>query len=646
MQMTKKNVLIVEGEHIEAIDLQLIVEKAGYTVTGIAHSVHQALELAEKRQPHLALVDIKLQGVKTGIDLGRMLGLLNIPFIFLSTNCNPDTLEAAKRTQPYGCLFKPYRAKELLIAMALAEYRHEHHIEGLIRQQSLISDQLSAIAAADMDLPERLLAVGKIIQAYLPFDYLGYEWYGGNEGESGRCGYQRVGLNEYARIAMKGLRECSGTDIGSGVGQGPATMREPVSGNISTGELTRRISSVQADIINTLMMESLLLIPLDAGNGTHFSMYLASRPADTHKEKHRELASRLQAGLKEGIRRILGVNRCSSPGSIHARSGAAAETAGAFEGIVGNSPLLLRLFEEIRQVAPMDSTVLILGESGTGKEKIAQSIHRLSDRKTGPFVRVNCAGFPPSLIESELFGHEKGAFTGAMERRLGKFEQANNGTIFLDEVGEMPLESQVKLLRVLQEREIERIGSQTTTSIDIRIIAATNRNLWQEVAAGRFRQDLYYRLNVFPIELPPLRDRAGDICKLTRHFIARFGQRTGKKVRDIHPTALLQLEKYSWPGNIRELEHVLERSLVLCKEEVLEMVMLPPEGCSEISTPRSEERSKIKSLKEMEKEYLIAVLKSCNGRLSGKKGAASILGIPSSTLYSKLIKLGIKSPGE
>ncbi len=645
--MTKKNVLIVEGEQAEANDLQLIVEKAGYTVTGIAHSVSHALELAEKRQPQLALVDITLKGRKTGIDLGRLLGPLNIPFIFLSANCNADILEAAKRTQPYGYLLKPYRANDLLIAMEIAEYRHENHTEGLIRQQSLIEDLLSDITATGRDLPERLLRIGNILQAYLPFDYLGYEWYGDKGGEGGHCGYYRVGLDEYQPIDIEGQKAPCETSIGFGAGPEPTPMREPVSGNVSTGEFGRRISKLQASIVTKLMMESLLIVPLDPGNGRHLRMHMASRQPDMYKGRHLELVGRLQANLTESIRNIFGMHRRRYPVTTDPKSGSQPETDADFEGIVGNSPLLLHLFDEIRQVAPVDSTVLITGESGTGKEKIAESIHRLSSRKDRPFIRINCAGFAPSLIESELFGYEKGAFTGATERRIGKFEQADGGTIFLDEVGEMPLESQVKLLRVLQERQIERIGARTVTSIDIRIIAATNRNLEKEVADGRFRLDLYYRLNVFPIELPPLRDRVEDISKLVRHFIARFRQRTGRTVSDILPEALQQLKAYHFPGNIRELEHIIERSLVLCKGDILEHVMLPaaarPVTPSQVPT---EGPGRIKSLKEMEKEYLTIVLKSCDGRLSGKNGAANILGIPSSTLYSKLLKLGIKSRAE
>ncbi len=635
--MMKKKVLIVEDEYVAANDLVLIVEKAGYNVLGIARSVPQALELAEQQRPDLALVDITLKGKQTGIDLARKLGPMNIPFIFLSANCSAATLEAAKRTQPYGYLLKPYRTHEVLIAMEIAEYRHENHVEGLIRQQGLIEEQLSSVMDNDTDLPGRLLSLGKILQSYLPFDYLGYEWYRDRSDTVERYSFHRVGFDEYQRI----------DEAPAPIGPDRTTKREPVFGDLTTGDSGRRFSKLQTDTVSRLKMESILMVPLDPGNDNHFQLYLASRQSGIYKNRHQELAGRLQGSLTDAIRNILGMRRrdhtaAADPGSTRRDE----REDGAFRGIVGNSHLLLHVFDLIKQVAPMDSTVLILGESGTGKEKIAESIHRLSNRKEGPFIRINCAGFPPSLIESELFGHEKGSFTGATDRRIGKFEQADRGTIFLDEIGEMPLESQVKLLRVLQERQIERIGGRTIT-VDIRIIAATNRNLEQEVADGKFRLDLYYRLNVFPIELPALRDRSEDIGQLTRHFITLFRQRTGKEVRDVHSEALLQMAAYHWPGNIRELEHVIERSLVLCRGEILEQVMLPGRPAATIPAPvASETQVRMKSLKEFEKEYLMAVLKKCDGRLSGKNGAATILGIPTSTLHSKLIKLGIKSRGE
>jgi transcriptional regulator with GAF, ATPase, and Fis domain len=253
-------------------------------------------------------------------------------------------------------------------------------------------------------------------------------------------------------------------------------------------------------------------------------------------------------------------------------------------------------------------------------------------------VKVNCAVLPASLIESELFGHEKGAFTGAIDKRIGKFELANNSTLFLDEIGELPLEAQAKLLRVIQERELERLGGKQTIKIDVRLIAATNRNLEEEVKAGRFRSDLYFRLNVFPINLPPLRDRPEDIEPLTHFFVQKHSRNTGRKIRKIAPKVIQQLRSYTWPGNVRELEHLLERSILLTTDSILQDVYIP----RNMGTETQDEAQLLnRSLEEVERSYIIEALKRCAGKISGAGGAAEILNIPGNTLHSKMKKLGI-----
>jgi two-component system response regulator HydG len=309
------------------------------------------------------------------------------------------------------------------------------------------------------------------------------------------------------------------------------------------------------------------------------------------------------------------------------------------QGIIGQSPLLKEAIEKIKIVAPTETSVLILGESGTGKERAANVIHELSAHNSHPIVVVNCAALPQSLIESELFGHEKGAFTGANALRIGKFEQANNGTIFLDEIGELPLDSQVKLLRVLQEKEIQRLGGNKTIKINVRIVAATNKILEKEVAEGRFRLDLYYRLNVFPIQLPSLRERKEDIEMLATYFLKKYAAISRRNVNSISAKALEQLKNYSWPGNIRELEHLIERNVLLAKTNEIEkfdLSSIAPIVSLEIGT------DKIKSMEEMEKEHIMNALLMCNGKVSGIGGAAELLKLQPQTLYSKMKKLGIK----
>ena len=317
------------------------------------------------------------------------------------------------------------------------------------------------------------------------------------------------------------------------------------------------------------------------------------------------------------------------------------ETAHNHSDIVGDSSAMQKTFRLVSQVAPSDSTVLVLGETGTGKELIARAIHNGSPRRHKLMVKVNCAALPANLVESELFGHERGSFTGATDRRLGKFELANGGTLFLDEIGEMPLELQVKLLRALQEREIERVGGRVTIKVDVRIIAATNRDLEKEMGEGRFRSDLYYRLNIFPISLPPLRERREDIPQLASHFIQRFAKKAGRSITALNNSALQELIQYNWPGNIRELEHLIERSILQAPGNTLKHIHLPQPRQS-ILPASSRESFVVRTIDENERDFIMKTLKYCCGRIAGEGGAAQLLGVPPSTLNSKMKRLGIR----
>ena len=447
----KEKILIVEDEFIVANHLKMILERDNFKVIGIASSVTQARNMLAQQKPEWVLLDIILQGEGTGIDLALDLINSEIPFLFISANTNQSTLEAVKKTQPYGFLVKPFRPKDLLVMLDIARYRH-----GLENQNKAN--------------------------------------------------------------------------------------------------------------VNTIEKQQL-----------------------------------------------------------------------GFSGIIGKSPLLAEVLSKISIVAPTETSVLITGESGTGKERIAHAIHENSSRKNKPIVVVNCAALPLSLLESELFGYEKGAFTGAHSRKIGKFEQADSGTIFLDEIGELPLDAQVKLLRVLQEKEIERISGSETIKVDVRIIAATNRKLEIEVANGNFRLDLYYRLNVFPIELPPLRERKEDIEELARYFLKKFAP-ADKKIKSFSPKVLDRLLSYNWPGNIRQLEHLVERSILLNSGDQITQIDLP----SNTVLNTLPQQADLQSLQEMEKNHILQVLNSCEGRIYGPEGAAAILQISTTTLYAKIKKLGIK----
>jgi formate hydrogenlyase transcriptional activator len=317
-----------------------------------------------------------------------------------------------------------------------------------------------------------------------------------------------------------------------------------------------------------------------------------------------------------------------------------------FEEIVGSSAPLRRVLALVDKVAATDSTVLILGETGSGKELIARAIHKKSHRAARAFIRVNCAAIPPSLVASELFGHEKGAFTGALQRRLGRFESANGGTIFLDEIGDLPAETQISLLRVLQDREIERLGNSHSIPVDVRVLAATNRDLEDAGASGTFRQDLFYRLNVFPIRVPSLRERADDIPLLVEYLIERYATKAGKRIRRISRSALRLFQAYDWPGNIRELQNVIERAVILCEGDTFSVDetwlthgskgAAGPTISIGTSFPQHQHQQS-----ETERQMIEAALAVTRGRVAGANGAAAKLGIPRQTLDSKITALGI-----
>ena len=312
---------------------------------------------------------------------------------------------------------------------------------------------------------------------------------------------------------------------------------------------------------------------------------------------------------------------------------------GNFEGIIGRSAVMRLSREEIRVVAPTDSTVLILGETGTGKELIANAIHNLSARREHPFIKVNCAAIPSGLLESELFGHERGAFTGAVGRRIGRFEMANNGTLFLDEIGDIPLELQPKLLRVLQEQEFERIGGTQTTKVNVRIVAATSRDLSQMVADRAFRADLYYRLNVFPLNVPALRERSEDIPLLVRYLVDLYARRMDKPVKDVPLEIMQAFFRYSWPGNVRELQNVIERAVILSPGKVLQLPITQLTRSPQ--TVAVTEKSEEPTLKDLEREHIIRALATSKWVLGGPNGAAVKLGLARTTLIGKLNRLGI-----
>ena len=639
----KEQILIVEDQFVEADYLRLLLEQAGYRISGIARSVPQAQEMLKNERPDFVLVDIFLKGKQTGIDLARQLAADNIPFVYLSANSNEEVLNAAKQTQPYGFLVKPFREKDLLVALEIAKYLHAHSVESRYRREAEFRKTLKIISTGAGTGAQKLLKIASALQALIPFDFLtaGLDniahpvFKGMCFLRTGFDEYQMIGINELSMITGKPIEELTALQSKNPVAENAIFYDDAAFQNICLQP------SLIALFANAFQLRSYFKMPMNILNGMPFSVGLYSRRPEAYTAEQVDLFERLQFSMIRSMEGILQEEMSESKTPRpETKTTEPVNIKEGFEGIVGKSHLLLNVFDHISQVALSDTSVLILGESGTGKEKMANCIHNLSSRKEKPFIKLNCAALPATLIESELFGHEKGAFTGANDKRIGKFERADRGTIFLDEVGEMPVELQVKLLRVLQEKEIERIGGRDTIKIDVRIIAATNKNLEKEVAEGRFRLDLYYRLNVFPITLPALRDRKEDIPALAYHFMNHYNYKAGKKISGISENVLRKMMAYNWPGNIRELEHLIERSVLLAKGSVIEDMLLPTvEKKDGISVA---EETAMKTIAENERDYIISVLRKCNGRIWGPGAAAEILNINPSTLKSKMKKLGIR----
>lgn len=652
-----EQILIVEDEFIVANDLKLILEKAGYKVCGIAASVAEARELIEQHKPGFVLLDIHLRGKVTGIQLAHELREQHIAFIYISANSNQQVLEAAKATEPYGFLVKPFRARDVLISLDIARYRHKHSLEAGLRQEALLHEKLQTIASSSVRPTEKLLQGLRTLQPYLPVDLLLVRKSGAGQPINDLSGYLRVGFDEYQWIGQEELLTITGLSVKEWNEIQHGVEPKPAPGWFNEEAFKE---ACQQDPVIKLMGEtfeqhSLLQFTTSIGEAGQYLFTCYSRKPDAWHAGHLAILQRMKTEI-QAIAGDAGVSVNISPA---AKPGRPATTARSLtnnrsgcEGIVGSSHQLLHVLDQVSQVAPLDTSVLILGESGTGKEKIAQCIHQQSPRSANAFVKINCAALPATLIESELFGHEKGAFTGAIDRRIGKFEQANGGTIFLDEIGEMPLEMQVKLLRVLQEKEIERIGGQAPFKVNVRIVAATNRNLEQEVAEGRFRLDLYYRLNVFPVILPPLRERRDDIRDLAHHFALSASRRNNRKFQGITPTMMAQLEAWHWPGNIRELENVIEQAVILNEEGAALSLKRPlstgiPTMARSASNAtgigQAQSLTDIKKIQEeTEREYIISMLRKTNGRIRGEGGAAQLLNLKPTTLESRMLKLGIR----
>jgi DNA-binding NtrC family response regulator len=645
-----KKVLIVEDEFVVANNLRQVLQGFGYEVSGIAASGAEVQESMQKDKPDMVLLDIRLQGESTGIDIARKLKAEGIAFVYLSANSSQKILEEAKTTEPYGFLVKPFRKKDLQVMLDIAWYRHVNSLETRTEQKDRLHLRLTEITSQQSDSRQKLLDIARSLQPNIPFDMISSGLRPVDPGQFGDIGFLRIGFDDYQFIGEKELLTIANLKrselalilANTRTGTDPIISHgEPTGDNFITPPLEKTLTK-------TFKMQSWLVYPVVFGNGRQFQYFFYSRQRETYNNNHIILLNGLRqhlAALAECI--TYGESQVGpklghgDPLKTQRKEGRHPE----FGNIIGNHHSLLEALDLSAQVAPFNTSVLILGESGTGKENLASAIHLLSPRKTAPYIKIDCGAIPATLMESELFGHEKGAFTGATEKRKGRIEQADGGTIFLDEIGELPMDMQVKILRFLQEKEIKYLGGSEMIKVNVRIIAATNRNLEKEVAAGNFRLDLYYRLNVFPVTLPPLRERSSDIEAVATFFAEKFCREFGKPFTGISSSMLEEMMAYHWPGNIRELENVVEQSVVLNNgRSKLELRRRLPSNTNE--APAKQNINSLEEVKqiqrETEKEYILSILKKAGGRVRGVNGAAELMNMKPSTLESKMARLNIR----
>lgn len=632
-----KKILIVEDESLVSQHIKSVLKNLGMKVCGIADNVGDAFQLIKEHSPDLVLIDIQLKGDLNGIDLARCLTTRNLPFVFLTANFEGKLLEQAKETLPFGFIVKPFREFDLLTTLDVAFYRYQHMIDSHYKNEFNLNTKLNKIATESEDIRTSQLKTAEAIQHHIPFDYLNIICANSGDLKVEYAGLLRVGLEEYQYISEDGFKNIAGHSsqyLRTNGDTGHLYEKARIFNGAEFSDMLQ--SNIRSKLLSDIYdIQSAFFFPIEIDGFAIGGLEFYNRRSEVYTVQHAILLRRIQKTLAN----LFAAFDRKSSHKLNLRK--EAPEAGAnlnFDGMVGQSPGMLSVLDKIEIVAPLDTSVLILGESGTGKEQVARSIHNRSSRHDQPLVVVNCASLPANLVETELFGHEKGAFTGAFDKKLGKFELADGGTIFLDEVGELTADVQVKLLRVLQEQEIDRIGGRHPIKIDVRIIAATNRNLEVEMETGHFRLDLYYRLFVFPINVPSLRERPEDILTLATYFLNRYAKKYGKEIDGFSEDIMESMMAYAWPGNVRELEHFIERSVLLTKGMLITESQLPKQ--SKVSFP--EEPIKLKTIDENERDYILSVLERCSGRIRGPKGAAEIMGVPPTTLHSKMRRLGIR----
>jgi transcriptional regulator with GAF, ATPase, and Fis domain/AmiR/NasT family two-component response regulator len=639
-------VFIVENEQADSRKLVAILEQAGHLVLGY-NTIHSPIaNYFSEVRPDIILLNAAAGFEEATIKLATDLEEKHIPFILTAAAYTPVIRQIVKKVNPHGFLTKPLSDHAVVAALEIAAYRSNIGKAMLQRQEKWLETLLLNILESPGSKPDKLLSLVKAFASFVPFDYLVIDTDLQQRDPVALYSYQRIGFNEYHAITGADcIKACKVTvDEFFALRRFNGLIKKIDFVNDSAFIDQMGQTAYGEKVLKTQQFRSRIWVPVYNNNKLDMGLAFYSMSPDCYNESHAAFMRSFQKVLSAVLLNIRGGQRKNNKNiSINAECKPAPTSLvnPTFEGVIGKSLKLAEALDQAIQVAPFDSSVLVLGETGVGKEGLVRAIHNHSGRRNGPFVRVNCAAIAATLIESELFGFEKGSFTGATDQRPGKFEQANGGTLFLDEIAELSQDAQSKLLRVLQEREIDRIGGRETIKINVRVIAATNKDLLAEVAKGKFRMDLYYRINVFPITLPPLRERKEDIPELADYFLKRFNPYHNAQ-STISKSALKQLQSYTWPGNVRELEHLIERHVLTSKTGSIDHFDMP-EALQLYEKPVIT-GADFKPIAQIDKEYILAVLRKCNGKVSGKNGAAALLKLPPTTLNSKMKKLGIRWP--
>lgn len=615
-------ILIVDDNPTNLQVLTQTLEELDYPIE-MAESGEEALDASMKQKPALILLDIMMPGMDGYVTLEKIReqpSLSDVPVIFLSALDDLDYKVKGLSLGAVDYITKPFQIREVLA-------RVETHLT-ISQLKSELSERNRQLQSTNEHILET------VAEGIYGLDGDGHITFA-NPAASHLTGYAHSELIGSSIFNLHFFAKWDGSPY-------PKTAH-----HIMQALKERQIVQVDTDV-------------MWRKSGDHFAVEYTCAPCSTTRHSEEAVFAflditqrkRQENTLKQALTEVEKLKEKLQAENTYLQS--QVRSGEQFNDIIGQSKALLDLLDNVEQVASTDTTVLILGESGTGKEAIARAIHENSPRSANPLIKINCGAISPNLIESELFGHEKGSFTGALKQRTGYFELADGGTIFLDEVGELPAEAQVKLLRVLQEQEFSRVGSEDTIKVDVRVIAATNKHLPTMVEQQTFRMDLFYRLNVFPLTIPPLRDRKEDIPLLAKRFLDEQSNKLGKPLNTVAAESLNRMMAYHWPGNIRELQNVIERAAILSQGEELIITASQlhsdssPESdkqpVTDISTSTDSPENALMTLTQLEKKHITNILEKCHWTIAGKSGAAEILDLPASTLRSKMKKLGIQRP--